>query len=121
MRWAFAFALTLLACSKPKGPEGDNSASTQGSTGGFSQAPPAPANSAVTRAAEGGWSLHASAAKGCSDQKCIGPKCEPLCARWVEEHLGPFKVPGQKTRLYFVCFGSCLAGPPDGGTADAGR
>jgi hypothetical protein len=120
MKWALALALALVACSK-KNPEGDNPASTQGSASGFSQAPPAPTSSAVMRAAEGGWSLHATAAQGCSDKKCMGPKCEPLCSRYVEERLGPFQTPSQKSRLYFVCFGSCLAGPPDGGTADAGH
>lgn len=116
--------LMLFACSKPKDPEATNPATTESvttSSGGRRYRAPAPASSLDMVASEGGWSLHAGAATGCSDQKCIGQKCGPLCTQYVEERFKTFATVGQKNRLYFACFGSCLAGPPDGGATDAGH
>lgn len=123
MRWAVALTLAVafVACSKPKDPEAENPAPTQSTvvkTGRLHRAPP-PSNALDMQASEGGWSLHASAATGCSDQKCIGQKCGPLCTQYIEERFKTFATVGQKNRLYFACFGSCLAGPPDGGVPDA--
>jgi hypothetical protein len=123
-RWALALALVLSACSKPKDAEGTNpsvSESATASSGKRLYRAPTPAASLDMVASEGGWSLHARAATGCSDQKCTGEKCGPLCSQYVEERFKSFATVGQKNRLYFACFGGCLAGYPDGGVADAGH
>jgi hypothetical protein len=124
MRRALALGLLVIACQKPKDPQGDVPASTNAplaSSGGGRLYRAPPASSALDlQASEGGWSLHPTAAKACpdagADKKCLGEKCGPLCSRWIDEKFKSFATTGQKNRLYFACFGSCLAGgPPDAG------
>jgi hypothetical protein len=114
MKRALAVGVLLLACSKKTESTSASSALPPASPAPHSAAPPVGSRDAI--AEQGGWSLHAGAASSCgTDKKCLGEKCGSLCQRFLDEQFKTFATVGQRNRLYFACFGTCLAGPPDAG------
>ncbi len=132
--WLFTAVVVLAGCSK-KG-DGESSSNgqdattprfsmssqpwrTSGTVGGSLAAAPPSATvtepDPVARSSAAGRELHADVAKGCSDQKCFGEKCGPLCVRFMDEKYKTFTTVSQRNRVYFACFGACLGGSLDGG------